>query len=305
MLVQTKHPASAHVVVLGNEKGGSGKSTVALHIAVALLKAGQRVATIDLDSRQQTLTRYINNRSACAVRTRLALELPLHCCIKRGETMQIAENEDVEFQQFADAVSTLEANFDFLVIDTPGTDNYLMRLAHSMADTLITPLNDSFLDFDLLGMIDPVTHAVNGVGQYGEMVRQARRKRRQLDGTTSDWIVVRNRLSMLGSRNKLLVADRLKELSKELGFRPIDGLLERAVYRELFPQGLTALDDQDTTILGIQRSSASFAAREETRVLLRQLKLPLDARGRRRAETRAEWFSQVGKPLQTHDILSA
>jgi chromosome partitioning protein len=110
---------------------------------------------------------------------------------------------------------------------------------------------------------------------------------------------------MLGSRNKLLVADRLKELSKELGFRPIDGLLERAVYRELFPQGLTALDDQDTTILGIQRSSASFAAREETRGLLRQLKLPLDARGRRRAETRAEWFSQVGKPLQTHDILSA
>ena len=269
MLVQTKHSASAHVVVLGNEKGGSGKSTVALHIAVALLKAGQRVATIDLDSRQQTLTRYINNRSACAVRKRLALELPLHCCIKRGETMQIAENEDVEFQQFADAISTLEANFDFLVIDTPGTDNYLMRLAHSMADTLITPLNDSFLDFDVLGMIDPVTHGVNGVGQYGEMVREARRKRRQLDGRTSDWIVVRNRLSMLGSRNKLLVADRLKELSKELGFRPIDGLLERAVYRELFPQGLTALDDLDKTYLVIQRSLASFAAREETRGLLR------------------------------------
>ena len=55
MLVQASpaQSGSAHVVVLGNEKGGSGKSTTAFHIAVALLKAGQRVATIDLDCRQK------------------------------------------------------------------------------------------------------------------------------------------------------------------------------------------------------------------------------------------------------------
>src|ERR1700761_3710663 len=129
MLVQTSQgqSGSAHVVVLGNEKGGSGKSTTALHIAVALLKAGQRVATIDLDCRQQSFTRYINNRDAWARRTGVDLELPVHRCIKLGETMQIADNENAELQQFMDAVSAVERTFDFIVIDTPGTDSYLMR----------------------------------------------------------------------------------------------------------------------------------------------------------------------------------
>jgi chromosome partitioning protein len=160
MLLQaSRQSGSAHVIVLGNAKGGSGKSTIALHVAIALMKAGQRVATIDLDCRQQSLTRYINNRSAWARRTGLDLELPVHCCIKRGETMQIADNETSEFQQFIDAVSAIERKFDFIVIDTPGSDSYLMRLAHSMADTLVTPINDSFLDFDVLGTVDPVTYA--------------------------------------------------------------------------------------------------------------------------------------------------
>jgi len=143
MLVQTSQgqSASAHVVVLGNEKGGSGKSTTALHIAVALMKAGQRVATIDLDCRQQSFTRYINNRRAWATRTGLDLEIPVHYCIKLGQTMLIADNESSEFQQFEEAVRAVEHTFDFIVIDTPGTDSYLMRLAHSMADTLVTPIN--------------------------------------------------------------------------------------------------------------------------------------------------------------------
>ena len=305
MLVQASQgpSGSAHVVVLGNEKGGSGKSTAALHIAVALLKAGQRVATIDLDSRQQSFTRYINNRSAWARRTGLNLELPAHCCVKLGETMQIADNENSEFQQFVNAVSAVERNFDFIVIDTPGTDSYLMRLAHSMADTLVTPINDSFLDFDVLGTLDPLTYAVTGVSHYAEMVRDARRKRRQLDGATTDWLVVRNRLSMLGSRNKQLVADVLKELSFQLGFRAIDGLAERVVYRELFPRGLTALDDIDETTLGTRPNLSHVTAREEVTSLLRQLKLPLDERGRRRAANRAEWFAQVAKPLELHDLL--
>src|SRR6202048_785628 len=164
MLVQTSQgqSGSAHVVVLGNEKGGSGKCTVALHIAVALLKAGQRVATIDLDCRQQKLTRYINNRVSWARRTDLDLDLPVHCCIKFGETMQIADNESSESKQFANAISKVERAFDFIVIDTTVTDSYLMRLAHSMADSLVTPINDSFLDFDVLGTIDPVTYSLTG-----------------------------------------------------------------------------------------------------------------------------------------------
>src|SRR6202048_4906745 len=147
----------AHVVVLGNEKGGSGKSTIALHIAVALLKAGQRVATIDLDGRQRSFTHYIENRRAWAKRTGCALELPQHCRIDLGDSLQIQDNESVEFAQYSAAVSKGERYFDFIVIDTPGTDSYLMRLAHSMADTLVTPVNDSFLDFDVLGTVDPAT----------------------------------------------------------------------------------------------------------------------------------------------------
>src|ERR1043166_6592291 len=245
MLVQASQgqSGSAHVVVLGNEKGGSGKSTSALHIAVALMKAGQRVATIDLDCRQQSFTRYIANRSAWARRTGLDLEIPVHYCVKLGETMQIADNENAEFQQFMEAVGAIERAFDFIVIDTPGSDSYLMRLAHSMADTLVTPINDSFLDFDVLGTVDPQSYAVTGESHYAEMVRDVRRKRRQIDGATTDWVVAGNRLPMIGSRNKQLVADGLNELSFRLGFRSVDGFAERVVYREFFPRGLTALDE--------------------------------------------------------------
>jgi chromosome partitioning protein len=305
MLVQSTQglSGSAHVVVLGNEKGGSGKSTIAVHIAVALLKAGQRVATIDLDCRQQSFTHYINNRGAWARRTGLDLELPVHSCIKLGNTMQIADNESSELQQFMDAVSAVERTFDFIVIDTPGSDSYLMRLAHSMADTLVTPINDSFLDFDVLGTVDPETYCVTGESHYAEMVRNTRRKRRQLDGASTDWIVVRNRVSMIGSPNKQLVADGLNELSFRLGFRSIDGFAERVVYREFFPRGLTALDELDEGPLRTRPALGHMTARKEVTSLLSQLKLPHNERGRRRTSNRAEWFTQVDKPLPVHDIV--
>jgi chromosome partitioning protein len=179
-----------------------------------------------------------------------------------------------------------------------------MRLAHSMADTLVTPINDSFLDFDVLGTVDPATYSVTGESHYAEMVRDVRRKRRQLDGASTDWIVVRNRLSMLESRNKPLVVEVLKELSLRLGFRSIDGFTEREVYREFYPRGLTALDDLDEA-LSTRPSMGHLMAREEVTSLLHQLKLPIDERGRRRAANRAEWFNQVNKPLEVHDILGA
>lgn len=295
---------AAHVVVLGNEKGGSGKSTTAFHVAVALLKAGQRVATIDLDSRQQTFTHYIDNRHAWSRRSGLGLELPHHVHLSLGASMNIAENEAAEFMQFSSSLSAMETAFDFIVIDTPGTDNYLMRLAHSMADTLITPINDSFVDFDVLGTLDPATYAVTGVSHYAAMVRAARRQRRLVDGAMMNWIVVRNRLSQVGSRNKQRVAEGLKQLSAKLAFRPIDGFVERVVYRELFPRGLTALDSLDEATLGQRPSMSHISAREEVTNLLRQLSLPLDEKGRRRAAARAEWFAQADKPLEVHDIVS-
>src|SRR6476620_4692632 len=236
---------SAHVVVLGNEKGGSGKSTTALHIAVALLKAGQRVATIDLDSRQQSFTHYIDNRRAWAERARISLELPTHYCVTRAEGNSLELNESQEFTSFSAAISAIEHSHDVVVIDTPGNDTYLMRLAHSMADTLVTPLNDSFIDFDVLGQIDAATFSVVGEG--------------------------------------------INELSKRLAFRWVDGFAERVVYREFFPRGLTALDDLDETTLGTRPSVTHLTARQEVEALLAALKLPIDERGRKRVEARAEW----------------
>jgi chromosome partitioning protein len=304
MLVQPiQHNRSAHVVVLGNEKGGSGKSTTALHIAVALLKAGQRVATIDLDSRQQSFTHYIENRRAWAERARIKLELPTHYCVKRGETSSVEANEAQEFASFSQAVSAIEHANEFVVIDTPGNDTYLMRLAHSMADTLITPLNDSFLDFDVLATLDPTNFGVTGESHYAEMVREARRQRRLVDGRLTDWIVVRNRLSTLGSRNKRLVGEGLTELSKRMGFRCVEGFAERVVYREFFPRGLTALDDLDEVTLGMRPNMSHVTAREEVISLLNTLHLPLSENGKRRAAARAEWYSVMDQPLQVHDVI--
>jgi chromosome partitioning protein len=306
MLVQPIKEAvqSAHVVVLGNEKGGSGKSTTALHIAVALLKAGQRVATIDLDSRQQSFTHYIDNRRAWSARARIALETPTHYCIARGENNSLEANEAQEFASFSAAISAIEHSHDVVVIDTPGADTYLMRLAHSMADTLVTPLNDSFLDFDVLATLDQTNFSVTGESHYAEMVREARRQRRLVDGQLTDWIVVRNRLSTLSSRNKRLVGDGINELSKRMGFRSVDGFAERVVYREFFPRGLTALDDLDEETLGTRPNMSHVTAREEVITLLNALHLPLSENGRRRAAARAEWYSVMDQPLQIHDIIT-
>ena len=298
-------PGSAHVIVLGNEKGGSGKSTTAMHIIVALLKAGQRVASIDLDSRQKSLTHYVENRRGWAARAGLPLELPTHFCVARADGARVDENEAAEFAGFAEAVGSAEHTHDFVVIDTPASDSYLMRLAHSMADTLVTPLNDSFVDFDVLGTIDPTTFAVTGISHYAEMVREARRQRRIVDGGLTDWVVVRNRVAQIASRNKRLVGESLAELGLTLGFRYIDGFAERVVYRELFPRGLTALDNLDEATLGGRPNLSHLTARQEVRTVLEALKLPLDERGRRRAAARAEWAAAVDKPLDVGDVLVA
>jgi chromosome partitioning protein len=297
-------PRPGHVIVVGNEKGGSGKSTTSMHVVVALMKAGQRVATIDLDSRQKSLTHYIEHRRAWAERTGIKLEVPTHYSIIRAAGANVDENEATEFACFAEAITAVEHCHDFVVIDTPASDSYLMRLAHSMADTLVTPLNDSFVDFDVLGSVDPATFAVTGVSHYAEMARDARRQRRLVDGGLTDWVVIRNRLAMFGSRNKQLVADCLNELSLRLGFRLAEGLAERVVYREFFPRGLTALDDLDETTLGVRPNLSHVTARQEVRLLIDALKLPLDERGRRRAAARAEWFASLDKPLDTHDLIA-
>ena len=299
-----KSRGSPHVIVVGNEKGGSGKTTIAMHIAVALMKNGQRLATIDLDSRQRTLTHYIENRRAWARRRDIDLELPTHFVIARAEGAQAEASEASEFFDIEQAVAAVERRHDFVVIDTPPHDSYLMRLAHSVTDTLVTPLNDSFLDLDVLAKIDPITFAVTGVSHYADLVREMRRHRRSLDGDPTDWLVVRNRISSLGSSIAPALCDCLRELASEVGFRSATGLQERPVYRDLFPRGLTALDAPYDLAPAIDSACSHAMARSEVEALIEALKLPIDDRGRRRAAARAEWFTARDQPLDTHDILA-
>jgi chromosome partitioning protein len=305
MLVEAsaRRSVSAHVIVVGNEKGGTGKSTLAMHLTVALLNAGQRVGTIDLDSRQKSLTHYVQNRYLWAKRCGDRLRSPAHICVSSGSARLVEENEAIEFTRFADAIAALERGYDFVVIDTPGADNHLTRLAHSMADTLITPLNDSYVDFDVLGSVDPASYAVTGVSHYAQMVREARLQRRTVDGARMDWVVMRNRLSLTDSGNKERISKGLAELAARIGFRTAEGLAERVVYREFFPRGLTALDDLDEEQLGCSPSASHVAARQEVANLMQLIKLPLDARGEARAAAQAEWIAARREPLEVHDVI--
>ncbi len=306
MLMQAsrRRTASAHVVVLGNEKGGAGKSTIAMHIAVALMNFGQRVATVDLDLRQKSLTHYIDNRRVWGKHSGTMLALPVHYAVPRGSAQKLEDNEAIEFTAFVDALTAVEQTHDFIVVDTAGSDSHLTRLAHSMADTLITPLNDSFVDFAVLGTIDPATYSVTGESHYAKMVREARSQRRLVDGVQMDWVVLRNRLSMLDSRNKRRIDQGLGELAGRLGFRSADALAERVVYREFFPRGLTALDHLDEKTLGTRPNLAHLTARQELMNLMETLKLPLDERGQQRAAAHAEWMAARERPLEMHDVIA-
>jgi chromosome partitioning protein len=258
--------SSTRVIVVANEKGGSGKSTVAMHVAIALVKSGQRVATIDLDARQKSFTHFIENRRAWAKQVARDLEIPDHFCFGKVH-YPTAEDEAAGCRALTDAVDTLSRTYGVIVIDTPGHDSYLMRLAHSLADTLVTPLNDSFVDLDVLGTVDPRTFEVTGTSHYSQMVQAARRQR-QLDQASTDWIVLRNRLSTISSRNKRLVGGGLQELSRWLDFRCIEGLAERVIFRELYPRGLTAVDDVDEVTLGARPTMSHVTARLEMQNLL-------------------------------------
>lgn len=295
---RTESTGQAYVIVCGNEKGGSGKTTTAMHIITALLGHGCSVASIDLDARQLSLTRYIENRRRWIAKQGLSLPVPNHANLERANGDSVLENENRELRRFSEILQGVERTHDFIVIDTPGHDSYLMRLAHSMADTLITPLNDSYIDFDVLGHVDPQTGEILEISHYARMVREARRHRRSVDNGLLDWVVVRNRLSPISSRNKSNLQDSLRNLSMHLGCRLAEGISERVIFRELFPIGMTAMDELSSGTLGTGPSLSHLAARQEVRSLLSMLRLPIDDIGRKRAEQRRMWIEAASRPVE-------
>ncbi|MDP5307655.1 division plane positioning ATPase MipZ [Paracoccus spongiarum] len=249
----------AHIIVVGNEKGGSGKSTTSMHVATALARMGHRVGGLDLDVRQRSFGRYLENRAAFIARKGLDLPMPV-----MGQLGQGAD-------PLSPALTALEAECDFILLDCPGSHTQLSQMAHTVADTLLTPMNDSFVDFDLLARLTP-EGKVLGPSIYAEMVWAARQMRAQAGAGPIDWLVLRNRLGTQAMHNKRKVGGALATLSRRIGFRVAPGFSERVIFRELFPRGLTLLDLKD--IGTEQLSMSNIAARQELRDLIATLNLP-------------------------------
>ena len=260
-----------YTIVLGNEKGGTGKSTAAMHVITSLLRNGYSVGTIDVDARQGTLTRYIENRRARKETTGEDLPMPDHVPIFKSTLSLVEEAEDQEKSQMNDVMAKFK-DHDFIVIDTPGSDSYLSRLAHSYADTLITPLNDSFVDLDMLVRVQSNDLSILHPSTYSEMVWDQKKHRVIRDGGKIDWIVMRNRLSSIYSRNKEEMEKILSALSKRIGFRLVSGFGERVIFRELFLNGITLLDLKETNTAV---SLSHIAAKQELKVLMDTIQLPV------------------------------
>ena len=262
----------AHIIVVGNEKGGAGKSTVSMHVATALARMGHKIATLDLDLRQKTLGRYIDNRRRFLQKEDLTLPTPDYIDLPEIDKSQLQPGENPYDHRLSAAVAQLEAEADFILIDCPGSHTRLSQVAHSLADTLITPLNDSFIDFDLLAHIDNDGERILGPSVYSEMVWNARQLRAQAGLKPIDWIVLRNRMGAQQMVNKAKMEKAIDKLSRRIGFRVAPGFNERVVFRELFPRGLTVLDLKD---VGVQQLNISnVAARQELRELIKALDLP-------------------------------
>ena len=262
----------AHVIVLGNEKGGSGKSTTAMHLAVHLVRQGYRVGCLDLDARQGTLRRYIKNRLDYARAHELQLASPIYAVIERVELENRLESEARETAMLDAFIAEFQSTSDFLIFDPPGTDSSLARRALTHGDTLLTPMNDSFIDLDIIGQIEPETSKVVRLSHYAETVFEQRKARAVMGRRAIDWIIMRNRLSTLDSRNNQAVETALVELSERLFFRVAPGLTERVIYRELFPKGLTLLDLRDVGD-EVKLTMSLIAARQELAQMVSALEI--------------------------------
>ncbi|WP_426039540.1 division plane positioning ATPase MipZ [Brevundimonas sp. DC300-4] len=260
------------VIVVGNEKGGAGKSTLAIHIVCGLLHAGRRVAILDLDLRQRSMSHFFAHRAAWTAANGVILPMPIEPDLGDGKALAKAGE--------ADQIACFEAAFaeaqgaEIILIDTPGGDTALSRAAHARADQIVTPMNDSFVDFDMLGTVDPVTLDLLKPSTYSESVWEARKHRAISEGRHAaiDWVIITNRMAVAEARNRRRLDDKMQKLAKRVGFRVGPGLRDRVIYRELFPFGLTVAD-LSSEVRPVAVSLAHVAARQEMRNLMQSLGL--------------------------------
>jgi len=224
------------------------------------------------------LTRYLENRRQFVenetAKPASDLLFPDIQSIAPSEIDSRSESQKMEAENFSKVLNAL-SHCHFIVIDCPGANTFMARLAHVHADTILTPMNDSFVDFDLLGRIDPKKGEIIKPSLYSEAVWEAR-KRRAMSGSQKavDWVIMRNRLSSTKANNQKQVGKRLDDLAERVGFRLARGLGERVIYRELFPSGLTLLDLGGPNSPVKLTTMSHLTARLEIRSLIVMLKLP-------------------------------
>lgn len=263
----TKKMQKPLIIVFGNEKGGSGKSTMAIHVAVALIQQGHKVGTLDLDSRQATFSRFWQNRAQRVADEKLALDCPTHLSVDISKASTAEERATEEFESLSNALQTLvAAGCETIIIDSPGSDTTLSRLGHRLANILVTPMNDSFIDLDLIAKIDGQTLAITKPSIYSDMVWEYRKERALNGGSPIKWFIVRNRLSHINAQNKKNIEELLKQLERRFAFTFLNGFSERVIYRELFLKGLTLMDLDK--VPGGSLSMSHISARQEVRALV-------------------------------------
>jgi chromosome partitioning protein len=227
---------------------------------------------LDLDLRQQSMGHFFANRRAWLSANGAVAPMPVeHPLSADGKALALAPDAEA-LTRFEEAFEDLAGQADFVLIDTPGSDTAISRAAHGRADLIVTPMNDSFVDFDMLGVVDPVTLELKRHSLYSETVWESRKARAVKDRKQIDWVVLRNRLAPTEARNRKRLEERIETLSRKVGFRIGPGLRDRVIYRELFPFGLTVAD-LSASIRPVAMSLQHVAARQELRALMTALGL--------------------------------
>lgn len=262
-----------YIFVVGNEKGGAGKTTCSMHLIAGMMDKGLRVASIDTDCRQHSLTRYLQNRDAYNNKNPdKSVPVPKHFLLKESYAAHSLDKEKEEAESFESSLAEAKKYANVIVIDTPGSHSFLSCLAHSHADTVVTPINDSFLDIDVMAKVSSDDLSVVEPSIYSQMIWEQKMERAKRDRGSINWIVMRNRLSNIDATNKRHVAEVLDRLAKRISFQVAPGFSERVIFRELFLQGLTLLDltkaNYDKSF-----SISHVAARQELRDFLQCLKI--------------------------------
>lgn len=115
------------ILLLGGEKGGTGKSTIAVNLSVWLANAGIDVLLIDTDM-QRTASHFIERRNQLGA-------LPkVHCTEKHGNVF--------------DSVRDLSTRYEQIIIDAGGRDSEELRTAMVASHLLYCPLKASQPDIE-------------------------------------------------------------------------------------------------------------------------------------------------------------